>query len=289
MQSGINADLSRRSFMKLGTAGLAAAGATAPLGLYGRPAAVAQKPIGLQLYSVRFECEKDLPGTIAAVAKMGYQGVEFAGYYKHSAKELRKLLDNNGLKCCGTHIGLETLMGKELPATVEFNKTIGNEFLIVPGLSKERTSSRKAWLETARTFNLIAGKLKPEGMRVGYHNHTIEFKPLDGELPWDTFFLHTSKDVVMQVDIGNALEGGANPVPFIKKYPGRAATVHVKEYSKTNPKAYVGDGDVKWKEVFALLAKAGGTQWYIVEYEIEGMPPLESVKRCLENLRKMGM
>ena len=289
MRSGKCGEVSRRSFIKLGVTGLAAAGATSPLGLHGRPAAGARKPIGLQLYSVRFDCEKDLPGTIAAAAKMGYQGVEFAGYYKRSAKELRKMLDDNGLKCCGTHIGLDTLIGNELPATVEFNKMLGNEFLIVPGLSEERTSSRKAWLETARIFNNIAGKLKPEGMRVGYHNHSIEFKPLDGEMPWDTFFLNTSKDVVMQIDVGNALEGGADPVPFIRKYPGRAATVHVKEYSKSNPKAYVGEGDVKWKEVLALLEKIGGTQWYIVEYEVEGMPPLESVKRCLENLHKMGM
>jgi sugar phosphate isomerase/epimerase len=289
MQTDGNANLSRRSFVKLSAAGLAATAAPAPLELLGRAPQPARKPIGVQLYSVRFECEKDLPGTIAAVAKMGYQGVEFAGYYNRSAKELRRVLDDNGLKCCGTHIGLDTLMGAQLPATIEFNKTIGNEFLIVPGLPEQRTASRKAWLETAQTFNIIAGKLKPEGMRVGYHNHSIEFKPLDGELPWDTFFSHTDKDVIMQIDIGNALEGGADPIPFIRKYPGRAATVHVKEYSKSNPEAYVGEGDVKWKDLFALLEKSGGTQWYIVEYEVEGMPPLESVKHCLENLRNMGM
>ncbi len=288
MRSARNEEISRRSFMKLGAAGLAASGAADLPGLCAS-AAPERKPIGVQLYSVRFDCEKDLPGTIAAVARMGYQGVEFAGYYKRSAKELRKMLDDNGLKCCGTHIGLDTLMDKELPATVEFNKILGNEFLIVPGLSEARTSSRKAWMETARIFDTIATKLKPEGMHVGYHNHTIEFKPLDGEMPWDTFFGHTSQDVIMQIDIGNALEGGADPVPFISKYPGRAATVHVKEYSKSNPKAYVGEGDVKWKELFALLDKVGKTRWYIVEYEVEGMPPLESVRHCLENLRKMGM
>ncbi len=289
MKSGRDDGLSRRTFMKLGAAGLAAGGVAESLGLCEGSAAATRKPIGLQLYSVRFECEKDLPGTIAAVAKMGYKAVEFAGYYKRSAKELRKMLDDHGLKCCGTHIGLDTLMDKQLQATVEFNRILGNEFLIVPGLPEERTSSRKAWMETARIFDSIAAKLKPEGMRVGYHNHTIEFKPLDGEMPWDTFFAHTSQNVIMQVDIGNALEGGADPVPFISKYPGRATTVHVKEYSKSNPKAYVGDGDVKWKEVFALLEKVGRTQWYIVEYEVEGMPPLESVGHCLENLRRMGM
>jgi len=284
MESRGYADLSRRNFIGLGMASLAAG----PLGLIGRAAAAARIPIGLQLYSVRHDCDKDLPGTVAAVAKMGYSGVEFAGYYKRSAKELRQMLDDNGLKCCGTHIGLETLLGDALPATIEFNQAVGNKFLIVPGLAEERTSSRKAWRETARIFDELAEKVRAHGMRVGYHNHSIEFKPLDGEMPWDTFFGNTRKDVIMQVDFGNCIDGGADPVSFIRKYPGRAATVHVKEYSRTNPKAYVGEGEVNWKDLFKLLETSGGTEWYIVEYEVEGMPPLDSVKRCLENLRKMG-
>ncbi len=277
--------VSRREFVKLGAAGLVSVGSVSRTG---SSYAAGKIPIGVQLYSVRHDCQKDLPGTVAAVARMGYQGVEFAGYYDRSAKELRQMLDDNGLKCCGTHIGLGTLLGDNLARTIEFNQTIGNRFLIVPGLPEERTKSRQAWLETARTFNDIAEKVKPHGMRVGYHNHTIEFQQLDGELPWDTFFGNTRKDVVMQVDVGNALDGGADPIVYLKKYPGRAATVHVKEYSKTNPKAYVGEGDVNWKEVFGLLEKSGGTEWYIVEYEVEGMPPLQSIQRCLENLRKMG-
>jgi sugar phosphate isomerase/epimerase len=107
-------------------------------------------------------------------------------------------------------------------------------------------------------------------------------------MPWDTFFGNTSKDVVMQVDTGNAFEGGADPMAYLRKYPGRAATVHVKEYSKTNPKAYVGEGDVAWREVFGFLETRGGTEWYIVEYEVEGMPALDSIRHCLQNLRKMG-
>lgn len=80
-------------------------------------------PIGLQLYSIREDCAKDLPGTLAAVSKMGYDGVEFAGYHGRTAKELRKMLDDLGLKCCGTHIGLDTLLGDALKASAEFNLT----------------------------------------------------------------------------------------------------------------------------------------------------------------------
>lgn len=248
---------------------------------------VRRRPIGLQLYSVRHNCQKDLPGTIKAVGKMGYQGVEFAGYYDRSAEELRKMLDDNGLKCCGTHTGIDTLLGDNLAKTIAFNKTLGNKFLIVPGFPQKYRSSRQAWLETAKLMNELAEKVKPEGMRVGYHNHTVEFQPMDGELPWDTFYGNTSKDVVMQLDIGNAMHGGADPLPYLYKYPERAITVHLKEFSKTNENAFVGEGDVPWKAFFALCRAVGGTEWYIVEYERPGTPPLEAVDRCLQNLRKM--
>lgn len=243
--------------------------------------------IGLQLYSVRDDCARDLPGVLKAVAKMGYQGVEFAGYYGRSAEELRKLLDENGLQCCGTHIGLDSLLGDNFEKTVQFNKTLGNRFLIVPGLPAERTASRQAWLETARIFNEISRKLEPHGMYVGYHNHTEEFKPLDGELPWDTFFGNTDRRVVMQFDTGNALAGGAEAAPFLRKYPGRALTVHIKEHSATNPKALLGEGDVNWKEILPLLRGPARTQWYIIEQESYAYPPLECVEKCLRNFEKM--
>jgi len=246
-------------------------------------------PIGLQLYSVREDCKRDLPGTIAAVAKMGYKGVEFAGYYDRSAEQLRKMLDDNGLVCCGTHTGLDTLLGDNLRQTIAFNKTLGNKYLIVPGLPGKYRSSHQAWLDTAKLFNELAEKVKPHEMLVGYHNHSIEFTAMDGELPWDTFYGNTRKDVIMQIDVGNAIHGGADPLPYLYKYPGRAITVHVKEFSKTNKKALIGEGDVNWKAFFALCKAVGQTEWYIVEQESYAYPPLECVERCLRNLRKMKL
>lgn len=245
-------------------------------------------PIGLELYSVREDCARDLPGTLAAVAKMGYVGVEFAGYHGRSAQELRKMLDDLGLKCCGTHTGIDTLLGDNLPKTVEFNQTLGNRFLIVPGLPESYRNSRSAWLKTAELFNEISAKVRPQGLYVGYHNHGVEFQPMEGELPWDTFFSNTVSDVVMQIDFGNAMHGGGDPIPCLTKYPGRALTVHLKEFSATNDKALLGEGDVPWQEVFRLCETVGKTQWYIVEHETYAYPPLECVDRCLQNLRKMG-
>jgi sugar phosphate isomerase/epimerase len=249
---------------------------------------MAKIPIGVQLYSVREDCAKDLPGVLAAIAKMGYAGVEFAGYYDRSAQELRTLLDDNGLKCCGTHTGIQTLLGDALEPTIEFNKTLGNKYLIVPGLPSEYTNSKAAWRKTAETMNDIAEKVKPHGMVTGYHNHHTEFQEMEGELPWDIFFGNTRQDVVMQFDVGNALHGGGHAAPFLKKYPGRALTVHVKEFSATNDKALIGEGDVDWEEIFGLCETIGNTEWYIVEQESYAYPPLECIDRCLQNLQKMG-
>src|SRR4026207_2569221 len=117
---------SRRNFLKT-TAATAAFAATRHIDLFAADGYGGNRiPFGLQLYSVRNECAKDLDGTVAAVAKMGYKAVEFAGYHGRDAKGLRKLLDALGLKCCGTHTGLDTLLGDDLSKTIEFNHTLGN-------------------------------------------------------------------------------------------------------------------------------------------------------------------
>ena len=243
--------------------------------------------MGLQLYSVRGECGKDLPGTLAAVAKIGYHGVEFAGYYGRKADELKKLLDDNGLKCCGTHTGWGTILGEKLKETIEFNKTIGNKFLIVPGgLPAKTFTSVDGCKDTARIFNEQSAKAREAGMYVGYHAHGGDFKKIDGETVWDVLFANTDKAVVMQMDVGNCLGGGGDPYGTIKKFPGRTLTIHLKEHGGAKGAA-VGDGEVKWKEVFDLCETVGATQWYIVEHETGGNP-IESVKACFENLKKLG-
>ncbi|HOX37452.1 MAG TPA: sugar phosphate isomerase/epimerase [Candidatus Brocadiia bacterium] len=287
-------DLLRRALSVCG----GAASAQVASGIAGASRAFAQEtgtdkpqkkiPVAVQLYSVRDDCSKDLPATLKAIAAMGYEGVEFAGYYMRGSSQLRKMLDDLGLKVAGTHTGLGTIMGDALKQTIEFNKNIGNKFLIVPGLPSKNTESRKSWQETAKLFNEISAKAIEQGMRVGYHNHSIEFKAIDGELPWDTFFGGTNKEVVMQLDTGNAIHGGADPVSFLEKYPGRCATIHLKEASKTNDKAVLGEGDVNWQRVFELCETTGGTEWYIVEQESYAHPPLKCIEMCLQNIRKMG-
>jgi len=253
----------------------------------GESAATRRIPIGLQLYSVRNECANDLAAVLAAVAAIGYEGVEFAGYHGRSAAELRKLLDGNGLRCCGTHLGIDALTGDALSRTVEFNRTLGNEYLIAASLPDERMAGRQACLETARAFNQISHQVETYGMRVGYHNHATDLRPLDGETPWDIVFANTRPEVVMQVDTANMLAGGGNPVQCLRKYPGRAATLHLKEHSQANPAALLGEGDVDWRGLFDVVDAQNATDWLIVEVEGDAPPPLIAVEKCLANLKKM--
>jgi len=244
--------------------------------------------IALQLWSVREDCARDLEGTLKAIAEMGYEGVEFAGYYGRTAENLRKILDDLGLKVAGTHISINTLLGEKLKETIEFNRVLGNKYLIVPSLPEEMRRSKAAWLKTAEIMNEISDRVRSEGMFVGYHNHMIEFQPMNGEIPWYIFFDATKPDVVMQLDTGNAMRGGVSPddvLNIIRRYPGRAKTVHLKEYSSKNEKALLGEGEMKWKEFIDLCREVGGTEWFIIEQESYAYPPLECVRRCINNLR----
>jgi sugar phosphate isomerase/epimerase len=282
MNRVLSSAVTRREF--LGAIG--AAGVTLGLGVAPLAQAAASKkiPVGLQLYSVREQCTADLPGTLAAVSKIGYRAVEFAGYYGRSAKDLRKLLDDNGLVACGTHTPYESVQGDKLKETVEFNRTIGNKFLIVPWMDEAK--SKQEWLDRAKLFNEIADQVKPDGMWVGYHAHSHDFKQIEGVTAWDLFFGNTKAEVVMQLDTSNCCEGGADPVAVLKKYPGRARSIHLKAFGG-GPDAVIGEDKVDWPSVFAFCETKGKTQWYVLEHE-SGKDPLDAVRRSYEALKKMG-
>lgn len=251
---------------------------------------MADIPVALQLYSVREDCARDLEETLVAVADIGYDGVEFAGYHGRSAEELRRMLDELGLRVAGTHIGVDTLLGSEFDKSIEYNRVLGNRFLIVPSLPEEMKKSRASWLEAARLLNDVAERLRPEGMRVGYHNHAIEFQLLEGEWPWDTVFGAALPEVVMQLDAGNAMFGGVSVegvLEILRRYPGRATTVHLKAFSSVNEKALIGEGEMDWGRFFSVCETVGGTEWYIVEQERYAFTPLECARRCKENLDEM--
>src|SRR5262245_22883080 len=154
-------------------------------------------PIALQLYTIGGDMRKDAAGSLAKVAQLGFKGVEFAGYPSQDAKEVRKLLDDHGLKCCGSHVGLNTLKGDNFAKAVEFAKTIGNTRLIAPSLfrnfSNDAEKDKKMIEDTADEMNEVAEKLKREGLRTGFHCHPGEFKKIGDSTVWDIFFSRAKK------------------------------------------------------------------------------------------------
>jgi sugar phosphate isomerase/epimerase len=275
----------RREFI-----GAAAVGATA---LMARPstmlgAARKKLPIGVQLYSVRGDFTKDVPGVLAGIKKIGYDGVEFAGYasYGSNASGLKKLLDDNGLKACGSHIqgGLQVLQGDGLKKEVDFNKTIGNDKLIIAS-ANGRTADD--WAKLADSFSAVAEKLKPLNMRIGYHNHSAEFTPIDGKMPADIFFGKASPDVFMQLDIGHCAHAGGDPAVYMKKYGDRILSVHVKDWVEATRGDIVGEGIVKWPDVLDACATSSALQWYITEEESNQFKALEGIDKDFKNFAKM--
>jgi sugar phosphate isomerase/epimerase len=277
--------MERRTFLRTAALSTLAAASMSSLSLGQSDAAKKKIPIAVQLYSVRNVAQKDLAATLAAIAKMGYDGVEFAGYYGKDPKDIRKMLDDNGLKCAGTHTGFGELQGNNFEKTVELHKTLGTKFIIVPGgLNNSDIAKNTEW---AHEFNKLAAKLKPLDLFTGYHAHDFDAKLLNGIPSWERFFDATVADVVHQMDIGNYMGGGhgGDPYKMIEKFKGRSRTVHIKEGGPNRP--IVGEGTVDWKRAFELCETVGGTEWYVVEDE-HTPDTLDRIEKCITALRRMG-
>ncbi len=277
--------LSRRQLLKL-SAGAAATCLTGTRLVRGDDAGTKAKiPLGLELWSVRHQCEKELPVVLEAVAQMGYASVEMAhSYYGYDAAAWRKLLDDNGLASCGMHMGLRMLEGDNFEKTVEIHKVIGTPYLIIASLPKSKLSSLQGIVEIGNTFNELSERLAPHGMKIGYHCHGGDFAKVEGKTAWEIFGENTCDDVILQLDIGNCLGGGGDPIAMLKKFPGRSVSLHVKDHG-----GVFGEGKVDWKEIFQICETTGGTKQYIIEEEgRKGPEALEVVRRAIENFRKMG-
>jgi sugar phosphate isomerase/epimerase len=249
-------------------------------------------PVALQLYSVRNDCAKDFDAALAQVAKLGFDGVEFAGYHSYNgkAKELRQRLDDLNLKVAATHIGTNTFRDDALQRTIEFHQIIGCKFLIVPGDRDFTNSERSKAL--AETFNKTAEVLKPLGMACGYHNHTGEFKKDGDKTFWDLFAERTSNDVILQQDCGWTAAAGLDPVAMMKRYPGRMKSTHFKPTvvgRDPSKKAFLGQDSVDWVAVIAGCREYGGTEWITLEQEEypDGKSPMEASAISFEALKKL--
>ncbi|MGL4593680.1 MAG: sugar phosphate isomerase/epimerase family protein [Thermoguttaceae bacterium] len=243
-----------------------------------------KKPkVAVQLYSVRGAASKDIAAVLAAIAKMGYDGVEFAGYYGKSPKDLKKMLDDNGLVCCGTHTHIGEMRGDKFASTAELHKELGTKYMIVPGGIDKELHSLDGNKAMADEFNKLAEKAAKFDLAVGYHAHGGDAFIVDGIPAWERLFDATEPAVIMQMDLGNYSQGGGDPYKMIEKFAGRSKSVHCKETGRD----IIGLGNVDWKKAFELCESVGGTEWYVVEDE-HTPDSLDRIDLCRKAMKDMG-
>jgi sugar phosphate isomerase/epimerase len=247
--------------------------------------------LGCQLYAVRSEFTKDVPGTLKTLAQMGYEGVEFWGYrgtpnvYKDaagkdwSAAQLKQLLDENRLKCCGIHLSVAALEDANLSTTIANNKILGHRYLNIASAQKEMKSAESI-KQFAQFLNAASVKAAAQQMLVGYHCHGGDFARVDGRMAYEMLFEQLKPEVNMQVDVGHALKAGVDPVVYFKKFAGRAKTVHLRE---TDDKKFDSPA---YQELFQVMETVAGTEWYIVEEEKGNN--FDFSRQAIEKLRKIG-
>jgi sugar phosphate isomerase/epimerase len=266
--------------------------------------------IGVQLYSVRDDMEKDPLGSLKQVAKMGYKYVEHANYvdrkfYGYRAPEFKKVLDDLGLKMISGH----TVMGRQhwdeskkdfsesWKMTIDDAGVLEQKYVISPSMDEGMRKTYDDFKHYMEIFNKCGELCKKRGMKFGYHNHDFEFsEKLNNEKLFDIIMKSINPDlVVIQLDMGNLYNGGAIAKDVVNQYPGRFEIIHVKDEipaTEGNEKyvsTIIGDGIVNAREVVNLATKIGGTKVYIIEQEsYQGKTPMESIKKDLEIMKNWG-
>lgn len=277
-----SAPLSRRSFLALS--------AMLPWAFSAHAAASPSIPVGLELYSVRDSLKQDPDGTIRAVAQMGYQGVEFYAPYfdwtESQAKQMRKLLDDLGIRCFSTHNNEAYLSSPNILRARDLNLILGSKYMVQASTTPK--VRLEEWKAVADLLNSAAEQLEPVGLKAGYHNHKAEFTPIEGQRPIELLARNTKSSVMLQLDLGTCLEAGSDPVAWIRANPGRIRSIHCKDWSPETAGGYkvlFGEGVADWKNIFAAAESTGGVEYYLMEQEGSRFPELDTARRCLQTFR----
>jgi sugar phosphate isomerase/epimerase len=274
--------LSRRSFIALS--------AMLPWSL--RAFAAKSIPVGLELYSMREALKTDLSGTVRTVAQIGYQCVEFYAPYfdwtEAQTKEMKKLLDDLGIRCYSTHNSSSYFTAENLKLARDKNLILGSTYVIMS--SSDPKPGLDGWKEVADTLNSTSDQLASSGLKTGYHNHDREFTPVDGTRPIEILAKNTKPSVALQFDVGTCLKAGSDPVAWIKANPGRIKSMHCKDWAPGPDKGYTvlfGESPTDWKGIFAAAESVGGIEYYLIEQEGSRFSEFDTAKKCLEAFRRV--
>ncbi|MGF1656226.1 MAG: sugar phosphate isomerase/epimerase family protein [Verrucomicrobiales bacterium] len=246
-----------------------------------------QPPVALQLWSLREQVKSNFAETIKKVAELGYQGVELAGYGNFNAEEAARALQSASLQVAGMHVGvsrLENDMDQLISEAKLFNTK--NIVLASPGRDFSTVEDCDSFADKLSQYGAT---LRKAGLKLAYHNHAQEFRSIEGQSVLDRLYQATApRDLKAQPDVWWVLKGGVNPAAYLRALGGRISTVHLKDgkMDESGP-AELGQGDLPIQEVLTVTAELPNVEWLIVEQEDYNYPPLESVKVCLENLKKL--
>jgi sugar phosphate isomerase/epimerase len=298
---------SRRDFVKAGSAALVYGSTIGRL-----QAQTLHVPLGLQLYSVREILPKDYAGTLKQLGAIGFREVESAGYFNHSAAEVKQAMSAAGLHLVSAHYGSDDLHQK-LDEILAFSKEVGVSYIIcsypgfkdparvqsIPAKQRSNAFTLADWRWNAEQFNTIGAKVSAAGMRFGYHNHSMEFRKTDGVVPYDELLRLTDPaHVTMEMDCGWVTVGGASPIEYLRKYPTRITMLHVKDFKNITAESSIvnvptivelGQGTIDYRPIFAQAAKSGHVKHCFVEQEGYNVPPMEGLKIDADYMHKLGV
>ena len=269
-------------------------------------------PVGLQLYTVRGDMEKDFKGTLQKVKELGYDGVEFAGLFGNAPADVKAMCAEIGLNPISAHVPLQEML-EDIDKVIADYKAIGCEYIVVPYVTEERRPGGDKFMQMVEEIRTIGQKCKEAGLVLLYHNHDFEFQKTEtGEFGLDYLYANVPADLLQtELDQCWVKYAGQEPVAYLQKYSGRSPVVHLKDYyasgeQKEDPYALIGlnEGEKKENTAFEFrplgygvqdvpaivrAAKAADSQWLIVEQDQPSMgkTPMECVAMSMEFMKQM--
>ena len=282
----------RRNFLSAAAAGLAALALPGPLascaGSSPAPRAGAGAKldaIGIQLYTLRTLLARDFEGTLAALGRIGYREVEFAGLHGRAPASIRAILDREGLTAPAGHYPLEALRD-EPGRTLDTAAELGHRYVVVAWLAEADRNSPEALRRIAELFNRIGGAAAARDLRFAYHNHDFEFRPVNGVVPFDLLLAETDPGMVWyEMDLFWITKGGGNPLDYFARHPRRFPLVHVKDMAPGERMVDVGAGQIDWRRILGGREQ-GGIEHYFVEHD-EPADPLATARASYAYLRDL--
>jgi sugar phosphate isomerase/epimerase len=284
--------MTRKQFLKTGFAAASTLWLSSRKGLLASPM---NQPIGFQTYELIAHLTDDWQGTWNKMAGYGYKFADLVQFKTvpalshYTAKDILQALRTADLGCTNYHFTY-TQWTQSYSQTLDDAHTVGVKS-VVCSLGPRR-STVDDWKWMAEQLNELGAKVRKDGLQLAYHNHEIEFRPVEGQIPWDILIANTEPQLVTyQIDVGNLTFGGGDPVYYLRKYPGRYFGMHLKDFKPGQASVPVGQGILHWNEIFAI-AKQQNIRSYVTEVgaygvaTLDGQPLEQSKMDVMESFRQ---